>query len=500
MKKKLAVFACVASLTAASLTTPAYAASSFSEILSSQIQESLDKLEGTEIKMPAGFSANIKLTAEDTAKALLGMLAPVDLSWLDSVSIGMEGGAQDKVFNGTLAVNVNDTPIISVKALVDQEAEGVWLQAPELSADCLTISFDELTAMAESGSAGLDDETKQLIQLISSNLAGYSYDTDTIIQLVKDFYDIMFKAYVDDGSEEDTITAGGVSQDVTRIDAHMDGDSTLAMMEELFIFVRDSEEIQNIYTAAVEGVEDAPSWGDIQTVIDEELLPEFTSVEEEIPVYSAMSVWVGEDDEFVGSQSHITSDDQNMSILVLTPKDGDNCGFSLTAGDGETDLFTIEGAGQTEGSLLSGHYGINVQGTEFATIDVTDYDVEAARQGFVNGTYDVALTIPEDFQGGSLSMLNNFGLNAKVASDKSGYNADLTVTTGGTAMATLSVSGSLLDAAPEGLDPALTEGAISLTEGMENYLAGIDFSAPIETLTSIGMPEEFIEHAASLLG
>lgn len=353
--------------------------------------------------------------------------------------------------------------------------------------------------MAESGTAGLDEESKQVIQLITANLAKYSYDTDALIQLVKDFYDIIFKAYVDDGSEADTITAGGVSQDVTRVDAHMDGDSTMAMMEELLIFVRDSEDIQNIYSAAVEGVEGAPSWGEIQTAIDDEL-PAITSTEEEVPVYAAMSVWVGEDDELLGSQSQITSEDQNMSMLVLTPKDGDNRGFSFTAGDGENEFFTIEGVGQTEGSLLSGHYGLNVQGTEFATIDVTDYDVDAAKQGFINGTYDIALTIPDDFQGGSMSMLNNFGLTAKIASDKSGCNADLTVTTGGTAMATLSVSASLLDAAPEGLDPALTEGAISLTEGMEDYLAGIDLSAPIETLTSIGMPEEFIEQAASLMG
>ena len=169
MNKKLAVFASVVSLAAASLTTPVLAASSISEVLNSNLKETLEQAKDEEFKLPAGVSLGLKLTAEDSAKAMLGMMAPVDISWLESAGISLEAGAEDKNGVGSLTASVNDIPIISANALMDTDTETVYLQAPELSETCLKATVSELAEMlgAETG-ASVDEETKEIISAIAS--------------------------------------------------------------------------------------------------------------------------------------------------------------------------------------------------------------------------------------------------------------------------------------------------------------------------------------------
>ena len=69
--------------------------------------KSLSEMDTEEVK----GNAEIKVSLEDGGKAILGMLSPVDISWLADASISGNVSMSDKSMTEFMDVNVNGTKI-----------------------------------------------------------------------------------------------------------------------------------------------------------------------------------------------------------------------------------------------------------------------------------------------------------------------------------------------------------------------------------------------------
>ena len=490
--------------------------SEFSKILMAQFDSQIDEFKASLEKAKdsaggaASFTADISLTLEDSVKSMLGMFVPADISWLSSIDFRLDFSFDAPVFNAVLSASVNETPIVSVKALVDSEADAVYLQSPELSETCLSGSLSEITeALSESAdvetSTPLSEEDIELIKKIVANAVAYNYDPETFVAIYRDIMEIVLTAYQDQGSEEEPLTAGGITQSATKYTATITMDSAMAYVKDLMFYLRDSEPIAKYFEAIVDGTGFGMTYGDIQTLIDD-ALGEINSVEMENGDQAAaeISMWVNEEGKPIGvatiQQMEVEDTSVGSAMIMGQTQEDDKYGFLLNGGDAETVYFTIEGAGQAADGILSGEYGVNVLGYDVANIKVSDYDTVAAEKGYVNGTYEISLSIPPELDSDQqLGFINNFGLIANIASDESSVGCKLSVTSADVPLVTLGLSGAETDAV-EGIDPEAAASVIDFndSEALEGFFSEINPMVLIEKLTEAGMPEDFIDSIMSI--
>lgn len=492
--------------------------STLSSVLMAQFDDQIDELKASmeEAKAQAAeapaFTADLSLTLEDSVKGMLGMVIPFDISWLSGIDFRLDLSLKDKVVNAVLSGSVNETPVVSIKALVDPEADAIYLQSPELSDSCLSASLSELAeslsqqADAQVSSSSLSEEQTEMIKLLVTNIMAYEYDTDTVAAIYRDIMEIVLSAYQDQGSEEEALTAGGITQPATKYIADITLDSSLNYVKDLMVYIRDSEPIAKYFETIVEGTNLGLTFGDVQTMIDD-ALGELNSEELDIgdQTIAQVCLWADENDKPIGvatnQQMEIEDVSMSSSMLFAQTQEDDKYGFLMNVGDAENVYVNIEGTGQAAQGLLSGEYGVNVLGYDVASITVTDYDLAAEEKGYPNGTYKLNFSIPEDLDPNQqLGILNNFGLLASIASDKSGFDCKLTVNSADVPLVTLGFAGAGIDTI-DGIDPAAAASIIDITdsEAFEGFLSELNPMGLFEKLQEAGMPEDFLDSIMSML-
>ena len=89
--------------------------------------KSLSEMDTEEVK----GNAEIKVSLEDGGKAILGMLSPVDISWLADASISGNVSMSDKSMTEFMDVNVNGTKICTIEYYFDTENSEIYMRIPE---------------------------------------------------------------------------------------------------------------------------------------------------------------------------------------------------------------------------------------------------------------------------------------------------------------------------------------------------------------------------------
>ena len=177
-----------------------------------------------------GFNAKMKLTVEETGKAVLGAMVGMDFSWLNTVTMDMTEIIKD----GKEAINadilLNDAPVGTMNICMDLANMTEYFQIPELSQNYMAIPLipsmeetiaDETGAMSEEDIAAYQaymeeyQASMETYLKIVSDMTTVLPDTKTLSTLLDRYGNILIENFGDETVTEEALSVEGVSEDCT---------------------------------------------------------------------------------------------------------------------------------------------------------------------------------------------------------------------------------------------------------------------------------------------
>ena len=462
--------------------------------------ESLSQMNTEEVK----GNAKIKISLDDGGKAILGMLSPVDISWLSDASVNASVGLNDELMTEAMDVNVNGTKICTVEYYMDMENSEIYMRIPELSEGYIKMNMDQMTQEAvEEADQELDSSFTTSMDMADAMNSYFSTlenlpEADVLTSVLTRYTDIIFDNVADaenPGTQE--AVAGDVSQELTVLEGQVTQSEALPMFQQILDTAKTDEELKGLIETWTAAMND-PDY------TYETFLEAIEDMEKELDVDAdetdesgfVLRAWVDADKEVVGRQFSAKDDEQDEELFsYLCTTDGEKKGFSLQVGSGD-DTFGLEGSGVMNGDLLSGTYTFSTGGTDAITIDVTDYDTKALADGIWKGTYTISGVPVQSEDGSSYDPFGGMQLIFTAdGADKDNMEWNLAISAGGANLGSVSLAGGNGGETLAAVDVAsLTEVYdFSNDDEIENYTASMNLDALTENLTSAGMPEGWLD-------
>lgn len=178
------------------------------------------------------------------------------------------------------------------------------------------------------------------------------------------------------------------------------------------------------------------------------------------------------------------------------PKSDSGFGYLLSYKDSDNGEFALTGSGTIDGDLLNGTYQFSADGTPYANIELKDYDTASAKKGDLNGNYTITLISSDEND--SMAALANFALIMDLTSADTSGAIDLSITSAGSTLGTLSITSEPGDGVEIPDLTSITD-AYDVTDedAMTEYASGLDFTALMSNLTDAGVPDEVITYILS---
>ncbi|MDD5805502.1 hypothetical protein ACTQWG_00360 [Blautia sp. HCP3S3_H10_1] len=518
MKRKKVTAILLASLMGIStMPATAWAADSYKETekaavakaiqnLGEEYAQSLSELNTDEVK----GSADIKVSLDDGGKAILGMLSPVDISWLSDASIDTDVSLSGKNLTEAMDVNVNGTKICTVEYYFDTENSEVYMRIPELSDGYIKMNMDEMTQEAvEEADQNTDSSFSASVDMADamnnyvSTLENLP-EADTLTSILTRYTDIIFDNVADaenPGVQE--AVAGDVSQELTVLEGHVTQTEALPMFQQILDTAKTDEELKGVietwtvamnnpdytYETFLEAIEDMEK--DLDVEADETDESGFV-----------LRAWVDGDGEVVGREFLMNDGDQDEELFsYLCTTDGEKSGFSFQMGSGD-DSFAFEGSGEKTGDLLSGTYTLSSAGSDAAIIEVTDYDTQAMKDGIWKGTYMISSAPVTDEDGNSYDPLGGMQLIFTAdGKDANNIEWNLALAMSGATLGSISLAGDNVGTDLSAIDVASLTDVYDFgnEDDIEKYTASMNLDALTENLTSAGMPEGWLDDLSAAM-
>lgn len=280
-KKSVAVLTAVL-MGIGTMSTGVYAADSYKETEKAAFQKALQEMTaqyGEELAqydtLVAGQAANLTLTVEDAGRAILGMIAPVDVSWLGDVSLSANVSMADKKTTEMMDVLVNGAKICSLEYYLDMETMDVYMRIPELnegfirmnmteSAELAAQQAEELKKSAEESGEELPDTASAEAALkemraslaISSNMREILPEAAIAESILNRYGTILLDSVTDGVSGTEVLNASGISQECKVLEGSIPAKDAVPMLQEILSTAKADEELKAIIEAWTEASED----------------------------------------------------------------------------------------------------------------------------------------------------------------------------------------------------------------------------------------------------
>ena len=468
--------------------------------------KSLSEMDTEEVK----GNAEIKVSLEDGGKAILGMLSPVDISWLADASISGNVSMSDKSMTEFMDVNVNGTKICTIEYYFDTENSEIYMRIPELSEGYIKMNMEQMTQEAvEEADQELDSSFTTSLDLADSMNSYFSTlenlpEADLVTSILTRYTDIIFDNVADaenPGAQE--AVAGDVSQELSVLEGHVTQAEALPMFQQILDTAKSDEELKGLIETWTEAMND-PDY------TDETFLEAIEDMEKDLDTEAdetdesgfILRAWVDSDGEVVGRQFLLNDEQEEELFGYLCTADGDKRGFSMQLGSGD-DKVAIEGSGELKGDLLSGTYTISSGEADAAVIDVTDYDTKAVQDGIWKGTYTISGAPVEDEDGNSYDPFGGMQLIFTAdGADEDSIDWNLAIAAGGATLGSVSLTGGNGGEALAAVDVASLTDVYDFSndDEIEAYTASMNMDAITENLTSAGMPEGWLDDVIAATG
>ncbi len=470
-----------------------------------------------------GFNAKMKLTVEETGKAVLGAMVGMDFSWLDTVTMDMTEIIKD----GKEAINadilLNDAPVGTMNICMDLANMTEYFQIPELSQNYMAIPLipsmeetiaDETGAMSEEDIAAYQaymEEYQASIETylkIVSDMTTVLPDTKTLSTLLDRYGNILIENFGDETVTEEALSVEGVSEDCTVYEEILTEQEVLSILREVLTAAKEDQELKGLLDMWSEAGGGEDLYAQLVAGADSALadLPEEGS--EEINPEAAMfnsKIWTNAEGKIVGREFGFTDETGTESYPLISWKNPSADGnsalyFELWL---DTSSITLTGSGQSGDQGLTGEYVLAFDGVKTVGIGVNNLKSDTEAPGYMNGSFNFSLldTGTEE----EPNPLAAFGLTANIISDAAAQTSqvDLSLTSSGAPVVTLSVTGGY-EASGESVempDQAVLDAALSVEseEDMTAYAEGLDWTTVLTNLGAAGVPEELINQLQMML-
>lgn len=470
-----------------------------------------------------GFNAKMKLTVEETGKAVLGAMVGMDFSWLNTVTMDMTEIIKD----GKEAINadilLNDAPVGTMNICMDLANMTEYFQIPELSQNYMAIplipSMEE-TIADETGAMSEEDITAYQAYMeeyqasmetylkIVSDMTTVLPDTKTLSTLLDRYGNILIENFGDETVTEEALSVEGVSEDCTVYEEILTEQEVLSILREVLTTAKEDQELKGLLDMWSEAGGGEDLYAQLVAGADSALadLPEEGS--EEINPEAAMfnsKIWTNAEGKIVGREFGFTDETGTESYPLISWKNPSADGnsalyFELWL---DTSSITLTGSGQSGDQGLTGEYVLAFDGVKTVGIGVNNLKSDTEAPGYMNGSFNFSLldTGTEE----EPNPLAAFGLTANIISDAAAQTSqvDFSLTSSGAPVVTLSVTGGY-EASGESVempDQAVLDAALSVEseEDMTAYAEGLDWTTVLTNLGAAGVPEELINQLQMML-
>lgn len=470
-----------------------------------------------------GFNAKMKLTVEETGKAVLGAMVGMDFSWLDTVTMDMTEIIKD----GKEAINadilLNDAPVGTMNICMDLANMTEYFQIPELSQNYMAIPLipsmeetiaDETGAMSEEDIAAYQaymeeyQASMETYLKIVSDMTTVLPDTKTLSTLLDRYGNILIENFGDETVTEEALSVEGVSEDCTVYEEILTEQEVLSILREVLTTAKEDQELKGLLDMWSETGGGEDLYAQLVAGADSALadLPEEGS--EEINPEAAMfnsKIWTNAEGKIVGREFGFTDETGTESYPLISWKNPSADGnsalyFELWL---DTSSITLTGSGQSGDQGLTGEYLLAFDGVKTVGIGVNNLKSDTEAPGYMNGSFNFSLldTGTEE----EPNPLAAFGLTANIISDAAAQTSqvDFSLTSSGAPVVTLSVTGGY-EASGESVempDQAVLDAALSVEseEDMTAFAEGLDWTTVLTNLGAAGVPEELINQLQMML-
>lgn len=470
-----------------------------------------------------GFNAKMKLTVEETGKAVLGAMVGMDFSWLNTVTMDMTEIIKD----GKEAINadilLNDAPVGTMNICMDLANMTEYFQIPELSQNYMAIPLipsmeetiaDETGAMSEEDIAAYQaymeeyQASMETYLKIVSDMTTVLPDTKTLSTLLDRYGNILIENFGDETVTEEALSVEGVSEDCTVYEEILTEQEVLSILREVLTTAKEDQELKGLLDMWSETGGGEDLYAQLVAGADSALadLPEEGS--EEINPEAAMfnsKIWTNAEGKIVGREFGFTDETGTESYPLISWKNPSADGnsalyFELWL---DTSSITLTGSGQSGDQGLTGEYVLAFDGVKTVGIGVNNLKSDTEAPGYMNGSFNFSLldTGTEE----EPNPLAAFGLTANIISDAAAQTSqvDFSLTSSGAPVVTLSVTGGY-EASGESVempDQAVLDAALSVEseEDMTAYAEGLDWTTFLTNLGAAGVPEELINQLQMML-
>ena len=450
-------------------------------------------------------NAEIKLSLDDGGKAILGMLTPVDISWLEDASMDTKVNLNEGTMIETMDVKVNGTKICTIEYYFDTENSEVYMRIPELNEGYIKMNMEQMTqeAEAEMEEEGMDSSFSTSMDLADAMNSYFSTldnlpEADALTSILTRYSDIIFDN-VTDGENPGTQSsaAGDVSQELTVLEGHVTQAEAQPMFQQILDTDKTDEELKGLIESWTEAMNDPEYSYDTFLQAIEDLEKDLDGeIDESDTSGFVLRAWVDDNGEVVGREVLADDGEQEESLFrYLCTTDGDQRGFSFTMGSDE-DSVGLYGSGTLSGDVLSGTYTFTSGGEDAAVIEVADYDTKAVENGIWKGTYTISGAPIEDEDGNSYDPFGGMQLIFTTdGKDENNMEWNLTLAANGVSLGALSITGGNEGEDLEAVDFASLTDVYDFSNDadVEKFGEDVNMDTITANLTSAGMPDGWLE-------
>lgn len=450
-------------------------------------------------------NAEIKLSLDDGGKAILGMLTPVDISWLEDASMDTKVNLNEGTMIETMDVRVNGTKICTIEYYFDTENSEVYMRIPELNEGYIKMNMEQMTqeAEAEMEEEGMDSSFSTSMDLADAMNSYFSTldnlpEADALTSILTRYSDIIFDN-VTDGENPGTQSsaAGDVSQELTVLEGHVTQAEAQPMFQQILDTAKTDEELKGLIESWTEAMNDPEYSYDTFLQAIEDLEKDLDGeIDESDTSGFVLRAWVDDNGEVVGREVLADDGEQEESLFsYLCTTDGDQRGFSFTMGSDE-DSVGLYGSGTLSGDVLSGTYTFTSGGEDAVVIEVADYDTKAVENGIWKGTYTISGAPIEDEDGNSYDPFGGMQLIFTTdGKDENNMEWNLTLAANGVSLGALSITGGNEGEDLEAVDFASLTDVYDFSNDadVEKFGEDVNMDTITANLTSAGMPDGWLE-------
>lgn len=447
-----------------------------------------------------GSNAKITLNVEDTGRALLGAMAGgMDFSWLQSISLDTNTSLQQGLEALTAAVLLNDSKLCDLNIYMDFAKMAEYIQIPD-------ISEGYLVAPMESSDVNISDDSMKLYFNLLSDLSSVLPDKDTLSTLLERYGQLVISNMEDGASTDETVSVEGISEDCTVYEGQLSEASTVKMLQDIAKTAKDDKEIKSLFDSWTKaGIATDDQYQEFQTAVDDLISDSADEgADDSTLIYSR--IWVNNEDKVVGREIGTVDGAETTPVFTWKAPSADGSSALLLEVQADDSSLTLTGSGTSSDGLLTGDYIFAMDGTETMDIHVADLETKPEKTGYYNGKF--TLTFPAvdagstDSEDTTTNPLAGLAVEVNLTSDITTETSqiDLTLTTSGAALATLSISGGYGEG-PETKDGDSLTPAYSVDDENDavEYMKTINWDTLAANATAAGVPEELVSQLQTLL-